>query len=78
MECLIGIFSGYSSSLHRHLWYLRVCITSIQVLLALRLSIEESDVMIIGLPLYVMWSFSLAAFNIFPLFYTFSVLVIMC
>jgi hypothetical protein len=58
-------------------WSLRVCNTSVQDLLAFRVSVENSCAIFIGLPLYVTWSFCLAAFNILSLFYTFSVLTIM-
>ena len=51
--------------------------TSDQALLALIISVEKSDVILIGLPLYVTWPFSLAAFNILSLFCAFSILIIM-
>ena len=46
------------------MWSLRVCRTSFQFLLAFKVSIEKSDIILLGLPLYDMGSFSLAAFNI--------------
>jgi hypothetical protein len=49
---VIESFAGYSS-LGWHLCSLRVCITSVQDLLAFIVSGEESDVILIGLPLYV-------------------------
>ena len=51
--------------------------TFAQDLLNFRVSVEKSDVILIGLPLYVTWPFSLAAFNILSLFCAFSVLIIM-
>ena len=73
---LIESFAGYSS-LGWHLCSLRVCMTSDQALLAFIVSVEKSGVILIGLPLYVTWPFSLAAFNILSLFCAFSVLIIM-
>jgi hypothetical protein len=49
---LIESFSGYSI-LDLHLCSLRVCITSVQDLLAFIVSGEKSDIIQIGLPLYV-------------------------
>ena len=49
---VIESFTGYSS-LGWHLFSLRVCITSVQALLAFIVSGEKSDVILIGLPLYV-------------------------
>jgi hypothetical protein len=37
-------------------------------LLAYRVSVEKSDIILICLPLYVTWPFPLVAFNILPLF----------
>ena len=51
-------FSGYSS-LGWHMWSLRVCITSVQDHLAFIISVETSDITLIGLPLYVTWPFPL-------------------
>ena len=59
-------FTGYSS-LGWHLCSLRVCMTSAQDLLAFIVFGEKSGVILIGLPLYVTWLFSLAAFNILSL-----------
>ena len=73
---VIESFAGYSS-LGCHPCSLRVGRISIQVLLAFRVSMEKSGVILIGLPLYVTWPFSLAALNIFSLFCTFVVLIIM-
>jgi hypothetical protein len=56
------------SSVGWHLSSLRVCRTSVQVLLAFRISIEKSDGTLISLPVYVTWPFLVAAFNIFSLF----------
>ena len=49
---VIESFAGYSS-LGWHLCSLRVCITSVQDLLAFIVSGEKSGVILIGLPLYV-------------------------
>ena len=56
-------FAGFSS-LCRHLCSLRVCMISEKILLAFIISLEKSDVVLIGLLLYVTWPFILAAFNI--------------
>ena len=49
---VIDSFAGYSS-LGWHLCSLRVCITSVQDLLAFIVSGEKSGVILIGLPLYI-------------------------
>jgi hypothetical protein len=49
---VIESFAGYSN-LSWHLCSLRVCITSVQDLLAFIVSGEKSGVILIGLPLYV-------------------------
>ena len=49
---VIESFAGYSS-LGWHLCSLRVCITSVQDLLAFIVSGEKSGVILISLPLYV-------------------------
>ena len=49
---VIESFAGYSS-LGWHLGSLRVCITSVQDLLAFIVYGEKSGVILIGLPLYV-------------------------
>ena len=56
-------FAGYSR-LVWHLCSLRVCMISEKILLAFIISLEKSDVVLIGLLLYVTWPFFLAAFNI--------------
>ena len=73
---VIESFAGYSSP-GWHLCSLRVCMRSAQDLLAFIVSGEKSVVILIGLPLYVTWPFSLTAFNILSLFSTFGVLIIM-
>jgi hypothetical protein len=50
--------------------------TSDQALLDFIVSVAKSGVILIGLPLYVTWLFSLAAFNILSLFCAFGVLII--
>jgi hypothetical protein len=57
---------------------LRGCMTSAQDLLAFIFSGEKSAVILIDLPLFVTWPFSLTAFNILSLFNAFVVLIIMC
>ena len=52
LSMAIESFSGYSS-LGCHLCFLRVCMTSAQDLLAFIASGDKSDVILIGLPLYV-------------------------
>lgn len=52
-------------SLSWHLWYLRVCKISVQVLLPFRVSIEKLGTVTMGLALYVTQSFSLEAFQSF-------------
>ena len=64
---VIESFGGYNS-LGWHLCSFRVCITSVQDLLAFILSVEKSGVILIGLPLYVTCPFSITAFNILSLF----------
>ena len=49
---VIESLAGYSS-LGQHLCSLRVCITSVQGLLAFIVSGENSGIILIGLPLYV-------------------------
>ena len=49
--------------------------TSVLSLLDFRVSIEESGIILICLPQYVTWPFSLADFNILSLFCAFSVLI---
>jgi hypothetical protein len=61
---IIETFGGYSR-LGWFLCFLRVCMTSVQALLAFSVSVEKSGVILIGLPLYVTWPFSPTAFNIF-------------
>ena len=46
--------------------------------LACRVSAERSVVNLMGIPLYVIWCFSLAAFNIFSLYLIFDRLIYMC
>jgi hypothetical protein len=52
--------------------------TSFHVLLAFKVSVEKSVVILIGLPLYVICFFSPTAFNILSLFSVLVVLVIIC
>ena len=73
---VIESFAGYSS-LGWHLWSLGTCKTYFQNLLVLRVSVEKSGIILIGLLLYVTQPPFLAAFNILFLFCTFSVLIIM-
>ena len=50
---------------------------SVQDLLVFQVSAEKSDVILIGLPLYVTLPFSFFAFSILSLFFALSVLIIM-
>ena len=52
LSMVIESFAGYSS-LSSHLYSLRICITSVQDLLAFIVSGEKSGVILMGLPLYV-------------------------
>ena len=49
---LIESFAGYGS-MGWHFCFLRVYMTSVQALLAFSVSVENSGVILIGLPLYV-------------------------
>ena len=51
--------------------------TSDQALLVFIVSVEKSGVILIDLPLYGTWPFSLAAFNILSLLCAFRFLIIM-
>ena len=74
---VIESFAGYSS-LGWHLCSLRVCMTSVQDLLAFIFSGEKSGVILIGLPSFVTGPLYLTDFNILSLFSSFGVLNIMC
>ena len=63
---VIESFAGYSS-LGWHLCSLRLCITSVQDLLAFIVFGEKSGIIMISPPLYVTRPFSLTAFNILSL-----------
>ena len=52
LSMVIESFGGYTS-LGWHLCSLRVCIISVQDLLAFIVSVKKSGVILIGLPLYV-------------------------
>ena len=72
MQCpspsiVTGSFAGYSCW-GWHLWALRAWRTPVRAVLGFQVSIEKSSVILIGLPLWVACSFSLAAFNILFLF----------
>lgn len=71
---VIESFTGFIS-LGLPLQSLRVCSTFVQSLMTFRISILKSGVIIASL-LYATFCFSLVAFNILYLFYTFNVLVI--
>ena len=70
---VIESFAGYSS-LGWHLCSLRVCMTSAQDLLAFIVSVEKSGVILIGLPLYVTWTFPLQLLHFFSTQYLYIVL----
>ena len=76
LSMLIDNFAEYST-LGWNLCSLRVCMTSVQALLACSVSVEKSGVILIGLTLHITWSFSLAVFNILSLYCAFGVLIIM-
>jgi hypothetical protein len=59
------------------LYSLMVCMISEQTLQAFSVSVEKSGVILIGLPLYVTWPVSFAAFNILYLFCELNVLITM-
>lgn len=69
-------FAGFSN-LCWHLLSLRVYSTSLHALFSFRVSIEKSCVILRDLPLYVIYSFSFAAFNTLLLFCLFNFLVIL-
>ena len=73
---VIERFAGYNC-LGWHLCSFRVCMRYAQDLLAFKVSGDKSGKILIGLPLYVTWPFSLTAFNILSLLPTFGVLTIM-
>jgi hypothetical protein len=73
---LIESFARYSS-LAWHFCSVRVCMTFAYALLASIVSGEKSGIILIGLPLYVTWTFYFAGFNILSLLCAFSVLIIM-
>jgi hypothetical protein len=52
--------------------------TSLHALLAYKVIVEKSAVILMGLPLYVIGFFSLTAFNILSLFSVLVVLMIIC
>ena len=58
---LIESFAGYSS-IGWHLCALGIWMTSNPALLSFIVSVEKTGVILIGLPLFVTWSFSFAAF----------------
>ena len=61
---VIESLAGYSS-LGWHLCSLKVCITSVQDLLAFIVSGEKSGVILVGLPLYVTSPFSLTVLKFY-------------
>jgi hypothetical protein len=73
---LIGGLAGYNI-LDWHLYSLRVWMTSVQDLLAFRVSVEKSNIILVGFLLYVTWPFFLTTFNILFVFCAFSVFSIM-
>jgi hypothetical protein len=54
---VIDNFGGYSS-LGLHLWFLRGCEMCVLALLCCRVSVERSGVVLLGILLYVPWTFS--------------------
>lgn len=84
MECIVFFLSmviesfAWCNNLGWYPWSLRVCSTSDQALLALKVSIETADVILTDVPLHVTWPFSLMFLNNLSFFCSFSVLIIMC
>lgn len=74
---VIECFAGYSS-LGWYLWSLK----SLQDISldpsGFRVFVKKLGVILIGMPLYVPWPFSIGALSILSLFCIFSVLVVMC
>jgi hypothetical protein len=62
----VQVLLGYSS-LVWHLYSVRVSMIFVQDVLAFSVSVENSGVILIVLPLYATWPFSLTAFNILSL-----------
>ena len=73
---MIECFTGWHS-LGLHLCSFRVHMTSVLDLLGFRVSVKTSGLILLGLHLYVIWPYFLAALNILSLFCAFSVLIIM-
>ena len=70
-------FVGYSS-IGCILWFFLEK-TSVQALLAFRVSVEKSHVILIGQPLYVTWTFSLSALKYFFVYlYIWALYVHLC
>jgi hypothetical protein len=59
------------------IFFFRGCKTFFQALIAFRISVEKSGVILIDLLLYVTWPLSFAAFTSLSLFCMSSVLIIM-
>jgi hypothetical protein len=76
LSIVIESFAEYTG-LDWYVWSFRVYITSIHSPVDFRVSTEKSGVILIGLPLYTTWSFSLTAFNMLSLFCMLSVVIIM-
>lgn len=79
MGCLFPLhlssFAGYNI-LGWHLWFCRICRTSVQALIDFKISIEKSGVSLIDLPLYLTCFSPFVAFNILSLCSTFNVLIL--
>jgi uncharacterized Tic20 family protein len=52
--------------------------TSLHALLVFKVSVEKSAVIVVALPLYIIWFFSITAFSILSLFFVVIVLAIVC
>jgi hypothetical protein len=65
---MMDTFAGYHNLGWQLFTFLKVqCNTSCHTLLAFRVSVAKSSVILMGLPLDVTWHFSLEAFNILSL-----------
>lgn len=66
----------WNNILDLHLWFLRICRTSLQALTDFKVCTEKSGVILIGLPLYVTCFSPFEAFNILSPFSPFNVLML--
>jgi hypothetical protein len=76
--CILNDSFAGKSILWLKLFSFTVQKTSLHALLSLKVSVEKSTVILIGLPLYVIYSFSLIAFNILSLSSVLVFLMLSC